>query len=432
MCSSGFGMAHIEAKSGNGHEFFKVFRYGVCFLSDTTYRVGFLGVHEGIRCIWNWSNAFSCEVLALIRRISFVVYGVLVRNQHSSNIFVLAQNYAPFSLSSQNTPELLHLSTLKQLSTGIVVGWDPHVVKIMLYSQTSQLMIVFVEAINGNQKFFCTFIYGHYKECGRKCLWKDLIMHGLVVKDAPWVFLRTLLSSLTQVKDLLNTLVFLMEKEIPSYAMFSLASKLKLLKKPLRKLKFDQGDLAEKVQTLKAKLCNIQEKLVKDPFNIDLRIEEVNALYAFNSAIKDEELFLKQRSKITWLSEGALNTKYFHNAMKKRRNKGRIKYVEDLNGNSFSGSNVGDQFVKNFENVLVEIEALFSMSDDKSPGPDGFYAKFFKASWFVLGFEFSHAILDFFAFGKLLKEINSTVIALLPKSHTPKKSLILDPYLVVM
>ncbi|GJT78966.1 ribonuclease H-like domain-containing protein [Tanacetum coccineum] len=51
---------------------------------------------------------------ALIRRISFVGYGVLVRNQQSSNIFVLAPIYAPFSLSSQNTPELLHLSTLNQ------------------------------------------------------------------------------------------------------------------------------------------------------------------------------------------------------------------------------------------------------------------------------------------------------------------------------
>ncbi|GJU09199.1 hypothetical protein Tco_1125629 [Tanacetum coccineum] len=70
-----------------------------------------------IRRIGNWSNAFSCEVQALIRRISLVGYDVLVRNQQSSNIFVLAPNYAPFSLSSQNTPELLHLSTLKQLST---------------------------------------------------------------------------------------------------------------------------------------------------------------------------------------------------------------------------------------------------------------------------------------------------------------------------
>ncbi|GKA04304.1 zf-CCHC domain-containing protein, partial [Tanacetum coccineum] len=35
--------------------------------------------------------------------------------EQPSNIFVLAPNYVPFSLSSQNTLELLHLSTLKQL-----------------------------------------------------------------------------------------------------------------------------------------------------------------------------------------------------------------------------------------------------------------------------------------------------------------------------
>ncbi|GJR20965.1 hypothetical protein Tco_0969492 [Tanacetum coccineum] len=49
-----------------------------------------------IRRIRNWSNAFSCEVLALIRRISFAGYGVLVKIQQSSNIFILegyTENY---------------------------------------------------------------------------------------------------------------------------------------------------------------------------------------------------------------------------------------------------------------------------------------------------------------------------------------------------
>ncbi|GJW88977.1 hypothetical protein Tco_0164317 [Tanacetum coccineum] len=82
--------------------------YGVSVIFvDTEY------VDKGICRIRNWSNAFSYEVLALIRCISLVGYGVLIRNQQSSNIFVSAPNYAPFSLSSQNTPELLHLSTLK-------------------------------------------------------------------------------------------------------------------------------------------------------------------------------------------------------------------------------------------------------------------------------------------------------------------------------
>ncbi|GJS32322.1 hypothetical protein Tco_0530704 [Tanacetum coccineum] len=58
------------------------------------------------------NDVLSCR----IRRISLVGYGVLVKIQKSSNVFVLAPNYAPFSSSSQNTPELLHLSTLKQLN----------------------------------------------------------------------------------------------------------------------------------------------------------------------------------------------------------------------------------------------------------------------------------------------------------------------------
>ncbi|GJZ36876.1 hypothetical protein Tco_0583067 [Tanacetum coccineum] len=57
-----------------------------------------------IRRIGNYLYAFSCEELALIRCISFSGYGVSGRNEQSSNIFVLAPKYAPFSMSSQITP----------------------------------------------------------------------------------------------------------------------------------------------------------------------------------------------------------------------------------------------------------------------------------------------------------------------------------------
>nr|GEX99184.1 hypothetical protein [Tanacetum cinerariifolium] len=50
-------------------------------------------VAKGIRRIGNWSDAFSCNVQALICRIFIVGYGVLVRNQQSSNVIILALNY---------------------------------------------------------------------------------------------------------------------------------------------------------------------------------------------------------------------------------------------------------------------------------------------------------------------------------------------------
>ncbi|GJX53971.1 putative ribonuclease H-like domain-containing protein [Tanacetum coccineum] len=63
--------------------------------------------------IGNCEYAFSCEDLALIRRISFSGYGVLVRMRISSNVFVLAPKYAPFSMSSQITPQLLQITLLR-------------------------------------------------------------------------------------------------------------------------------------------------------------------------------------------------------------------------------------------------------------------------------------------------------------------------------
>nr|GEV05021.1 hypothetical protein CTI12_AA325620 [Tanacetum cinerariifolium] len=161
---------------------------------------------------------------------------------------------------------------------------------------------------------------------------------------------------------------------------------------------------------------NSSIEMVKDPSNVKLRSEELAALNAYKVAFKDEEIFLKQRAKVTWLSEGDFNTKYFHNVMRERKNKNRIDNVEDMEGKLFSGPEVGLLFVKHFEKVLdaeclvrpisdEEIKsALFSMEDDKAPGLDGFSSKNFKFSWSIVGFDFTKAIHDFFFNGKLLKE----------------------------
>ncbi|XP_075091713.1 uncharacterized protein LOC142171895 [Nicotiana tabacum] len=60
-------------------------------------------------------------------------------------------------------------------------------------------------------------------------------------------------------------------------------------------------------------------------------------------------------------------------------------------------------------------EAIFQIDCNKSPGPDGYRSGFFKASWPVIGQDISEVVLDFFQNGKLLRQINSTIIALIPK-----------------
>jgi mannosylglycoprotein endo-beta-mannosidase len=64
---------------------------------------------------------------------------------------------------------------------------------------------------------------------------------------------------------------------------------------------------------------------------------------------------------------------------------------------------------------------LFSLKDNKAPGPDGYNATFFKRAWSIVGKDVTCAVKDFFSSGRLLKEVNATAIALIPKVPNPSK-----------
>ena len=60
-------------------------------------------------------------------------------------------------------------------------------------------------------------------------------------------------------------------------------------------------------------------------------------------------------------------------------------------------------------------DAIFGIGNDKAPGSDGFSSKFFKAAWDVIGADVTIAIHNFFYTGKLTKELNHTLLCLIPK-----------------
>ena len=62
---------------------------------------------------------------------------------------------------------------------------------------------------------------------------------------------------------------------------------------------------------------------------------------------------------------------------------------------------------------------MFSIGEDKAPGPDGYTSTFFKKAWEIVGNEVTDAVLQFFENGKLLKQLNHTILALVPKVETP-------------
>ncbi|XP_070049634.1 uncharacterized protein [Nicotiana tomentosiformis] len=94
-----------------------------------------------------------------------------------------------------------------------------------------------------------------------------------------------------------------------------------------------------------------------------------------------------------------------------------------------------DVIAKNFVNYYVELlgqnsptrvkarEGFIKMGPNdssKSPGPDSFGSGFFKAVWSIIGEDITAAILEFFHNGKLLKQLNSTNIALIPNVEDPE------------
>ncbi|KAJ0445678.1 putative RNA-directed DNA polymerase [Helianthus annuus] len=245
------------------------------------------------------------------------------------------------------------------------------------------------------------------------------------------------------------------KKSVRGCYMYSVVRKLKDLKKPLKKLGREHGNLSEKVKKLTKELGAIQEIVVNDPYNSDIREVEAVFVNALKQAMVDEELFLKQKAKVDWLKAGDQNTTYFHKAVKGRQNKVRINSILDKDGKFIEGQAVGDAFVKHFESFMgseVKVQcirdpaslfltklpvhiadqmvkpisddevkdAMFDIDDNKAPGPDGYSSRFFKAAWPIVGKEICLAIQEFFHNGKLLAEVNATIISLVPKCTNPR------------
>ncbi|GJY52457.1 RNA-directed DNA polymerase, eukaryota, reverse transcriptase zinc-binding domain protein [Tanacetum coccineum] len=238
--------------------------------------------------------------------------------------------------------------------------------------------------------------------------------------------------------------------------MYRVVQKLKLLKKPLNKLNWQNGNLFDKVNDLKEKFKDAQSKVDVDPFNLEKRKNAVSQMNEYSQVAEDELKILHQKAKMRWLEEGDKNTSYFHNIIKTRKHKSRIESICCEDGKRVEGNLVNEQFVNHFRKFLgssfpvtslrskgdivilklsdaeandmikdvsdKEIkEALFDIDSSKAAGPDGYSLCIFKKAWNIIGTDVCLAVKEFFKNGKILGEINATLIALVSKMDTPNK-----------
>ncbi|KAL2248718.1 UNVERIFIED_CONTAM: hypothetical protein Sindi_2345500 [Sesamum indicum] len=142
------------------------------------------------------------------------------------------------------------------------------------------------------------------------------------------------------------------------------------------------------------------------------------------------DLTLNQRAKMQWMKDGDQCSRVFFRKIAQRRVMRKILQINDENGTTHTDQGevaherrltVDIQYLRPWVRHCINDEEATNLllpfsPDDKAPGPDGYSSGFFKVAWPVVGEEVTRAVLDFFSTGTLLKQINSTILALIPKT----------------
>ncbi|XP_048630790.1 uncharacterized protein LOC125604440 [Brassica napus] len=167
-----------------------------------------------------------------------------------------------------------------------------------------------------------------------------------------------------------------------------------------------------------------------------------------------EEEYWRTKSRILWLQAGDKNTKFFHAKTKQRRSYNRILHLHDEAGKHYSTvKDIHSHILTYFRNLYTrkriiidphlmngipltvtedinksltrpvtekEIkDAVFAMNPEKTPGPDGMTAAFYRQHWEVIKPGVLSYINLFFEQSYLDPRINETHICLIPKIENP-------------
>ncbi|KAL6570158.1 hypothetical protein OROMI_014672 [Orobanche minor] len=164
-----------------------------------------------------------------------------------------------------------------------------------------------------------------------------------------------------------------------------------------------------------------------------------------------EEDFWKQKANMKWMLEGERNSKFFHNLVKKKRQKNFLHCIRD-NGclipnpedihvsavNYFSkcfgeqmpildeiDPNLVPKIITHEQNNMLcvtptidEIRScVFDMEGDSVAGPDGFGIRFFQICWDIISSDVFDAVVDFFSGSPMPRAFTTTTISLIPKNN---------------
>ncbi|XP_074289130.1 uncharacterized protein LOC141614270 [Silene latifolia] len=188
---------------------------------------------------------------------------------------------------------------------------------------------------------------------------------------------------------------------------YQVVTKLKKLKKPLKELNRNHfSDVDKAVGVAQAVLEDIQLQIQSTPNDHSLIEAEMAAADSLRHLFKVQHSFLSQKAKVEWLANGDDNTQFFHNQIRARQD--------------WKTGYPAHHAILLAPITAAEVkDSMFSIASSKSPGPDGYSSQFFKDTLGPVGDDIIAAVKDFFTSEKLLRELNTTNLTLIPKMTNP-------------
>ncbi|XP_074361168.1 uncharacterized protein LOC141701414 [Apium graveolens] len=129
-------------------------------------------------------------------------------------------------------------------------------------------------------------------------------------------------------EDFLQVVEKAWDIEVTGTPWFRLSSKLRNVKKALKILNRDVGNLHQEVITTRQALLDFQSSM-STPSSQSQREEELLLISKYKAALLSEEIILKQKSRINWLNKGDGNNGFFFKSCKGRWNTNKLLSLED-------------------------------------------------------------------------------------------------------
>jgi mannosylglycoprotein endo-beta-mannosidase len=231
-----------------------------------------------------------------------------------------------------------------------------------------------------------------------------------------------------------------------------ITSKFKNLRRELKSWRSQLPNLAVAIKNIKSVLhfldtLEVFRDLSLLEWNFRILISE-----KLISLLKQQKTYWQQRGKIRWVKEGDAGTKFFHSQATLRHRRNSIPVLQDPVGNNVfahepkadilwhafkerMGESDYSHMIFNLSELIQQAddleelqapfshreidEVVFSLPNNKSPGPDGFTNEFLKSCWPLVAEDF-YTLCDSFYNGEVcLRSINSSHIVLIPKKDGP-------------